>query len=65
MIIAKEISQSRKVSRLFSQLVDSSLTLWRKVLSFTRRATIQPPPLNGVPEIKAFVLLGLQKSGSR
>lgn len=58
-MIAKEISRLRRVNRLFSQLVDSSLTLWRKVLSFTRRATIQPPPLmpNGVPGIKAFVLL--------
>lgn len=53
------ISRLRKVSRLFSQLIDSSLTLWQKVLSFTRRATVQPPPLvpKGVPEIKAFVLL--------
>lgn len=58
-MIAKEISRLRKVSHFFSQLVDSSLTLWRKVLGFTRRATIQPPPLmpSGVPEIKAFVLL--------
>lgn len=49
----------RQIGRLYRDAIDSSDTLWQLALSFTRRATIQPPPImpKSIEKIRAFVPL--------
>lgn len=53
------LHRMRQLCRLYRDAIDSSTTLWQLVLSFTRRANIQPPPLmpKSIEAIKAFVPL--------
>lgn len=64
--ISKEIKEDmrafyrmRSVCHQFQRVIDTSLTFWQIMLSRTRRASIQPPPLMPVSldAIRAFVPL--------
>lgn len=64
--VSKEIKEDmrafyrmRGVCHQFQRVIDTSLTFWQIMLSHTRRASIQPPPLMPVSldAIRAFVPL--------
>lgn len=64
--VSKEIKEDmcafyrmRSVCHQFQRVIDTSLTFWQIMLSRTRRASIQPPPLMPVSldAIRAFVPL--------
>lgn len=64
--VSKEIKEDmrafyrmRSVCHQFQRVIDTSLTFWQIMLSHTRRASIQPPPLMPVSldAIRAFVPL--------
>jgi hypothetical protein len=53
----------RGVCRQFQRVIDTSLTLWQMMLSFTRRASIKPPPQMpmSLDAIREFVPLDNQE----
>lgn len=57
---AMNVSQLRGVNRTFRCEIDTSLLLWRFMMSFTRRAMIEPPvpiPVNTINEMREFIIL--------
>ena len=57
--MTNNLHRMRQLCRLYRDAIDSSDTLWQLVLSFTRRATIQPPSCmpKSIEKIRAFVPL--------
>lgn len=62
-MITLEVSDQRLVCRAFRDAIDAGLTLWQRVLSFTRRSLVEPPPLmpKSVIDIKEFVRLDMEE----
>lgn len=57
--MTSNLHRMRQLCRLYRDAIDSDDTLWQLVLSFTRRAMIQPSPCmpKSIDKIRAFVPL--------